>query len=165
MIRTKHLAWAIAATALASCQAEEPVNAAPADNAKIAENVAEADADCGPVSSHVEIIACHDRIAAASRAEMLKMLEVNRRNARTYDALPINKEHQDFVKNLDASQAAWEGYAKAQCDFEAHKNAGSGGYELLADCQDRLNRQRAAELNQALAWDGERSDIDVGKKP
>ncbi len=116
---------------------------------------------CDGLSPHSAQIACRDRVAAGSRARMLRALDANRRNARALDA-EYGADFKDaatdgrsgFLDRLNASQAAWDKYAKAQCDYESGKSfGGSGGWDLLALCADRLNRQRLAELGAMLAAD------------
>ena len=101
---------------------------------------------------------------------MLQLLAANQRNAKSLDAeydrsFPghATDNHRGFASSLNSSQAAWEKYAEAQCHYEADKNfGGSGGWDREAQCKDRLNRQRSAELQVLLATD--RADGTITRK-
>jgi hypothetical protein len=145
---------------LASCHPSEAQNSSARGD----------DGLCREFSAHAEEIACRDAIAAESRKKMLAALAANAKNAAAaqaqYDS--IAKVAADAVpalpERLKASQAAWEKYAQAQCDYEAGKSfGGSGGWDFEAMCKDRLNRQRLSELNGLLAWDRDNELIDSGK--
>jgi uncharacterized protein YecT (DUF1311 family) len=144
---------------LASCNASEAQGTS-----------AQGDGLCGEFGAHAEEIACRDAIAAKSRKEMLAALATNAKNAAAAQADYDSSVKDQTIKvptlpaRLNASQAAWEKYAQAQCDYEAGKSfGGSGGWDFEAKCEDRLNRQRLSELNGLLAWDRDNKLIDSGK--
>jgi uncharacterized protein YecT (DUF1311 family) len=55
-----------------------------------------------------------------------------------------------LAKWLQSSQLAWVRYSQSQCAFEGGTSFGGSGTDILdAECHQRLNSKRIAELNAA----------------
>jgi len=110
-----------------------------------------------PSGTQVETLNCYIAAAARSHSEVQRLY---RRDMQT--ALALDKEIAAFAKAhhmpaspspakwLQSSQLAWIRYSRSQCAFEGGTSVGGSGTDILdAECHQRLNSKRIAELNAA----------------
>ena len=99
---------------------------------------------CDDAATHGEAADCYLRVAVRSRARVERAF---RRDLQSAQVLEKGSPDPSLAEGLEVSQAAWRRYADAQCGFEGRTAfGGSGGDIVAAQCHDRLNAQRLAEL-------------------
>ncbi len=98
--------------------------------------------------SQVEISDCLVTVEEAATAALEVMLKIARDSAAELDGIT---EREVAVPALDASQAAWQTYRDAQCDYVgALFGGGSGTGIAIRSCRIDLTRERTAALQAGL---------------
>ena len=104
--------------------------------------MAEDAAPCANANSQMELNSCAAEEAKQAEAEMEKR----------YAEVSAQTEGAELLKKLALSQATWEAYRDAQCDFDAAQFEGGSIRPMIYHlCRATSAKQRAEALNASKA--------------